>query len=70
MIQVNLWAKDGSGEEAEHLRKVKESGNLNTVESLHPDLNHPQPICPHRDYVPYRHGPEYRWYPDGTMELK
>lgn len=44
--------------------------NPNTGESLHPDLNHPQPIGPHWGYVPYRHEPEYRWYPDGTMELK
>jgi RHS repeat-associated protein len=43
--------------------------NPNTGESLHPDLNHPDPIGPHWDYKgPY--GPQYRWYPDGRMVPK
>lgn len=42
--------------------------NPDTDESLHPDLDHPEPYGPHYDYD----GPagKYRVYPDGTVEPK
>ena len=43
--------------------------NPKTGETLRPDLNHPEPIKPHWDYkTPDKTW--YRWYPDGTFELK
>lgn len=44
--------------------------NPKTGQSLKPDLNHPEPMPPHWDYVPYKNGPQYRYFPDGTLELK
>jgi RHS repeat-associated protein len=41
--------------------------NPNTGETLHPDLNHPEPIGPHFDYKA-PDGSEYRIYPDGRIE--
>lgn len=43
--------------------------NPNTGESLHPDLNHPEPIGPHWDYVG-PDGTQYRIYPDGSWTVK
>ena len=43
--------------------------NPNTGESFHPDLNHPDPIGPHWDYVA-PDGSEYRIMPDGTVVPK
>ncbi len=43
--------------------------NPNTGESLHPDLNHPEPIGPHWDYTS-PDGTPYRIMPDGTMVPK
>ena len=44
--------------------------NMKTGEWLHPDLNHPAPIGPHYDYIPYKNGPVYRIFPDGSIKLK
>lgn len=41
--------------------------NPGTDESLHPDLNHPDPIPPHWDYTDPS-GDRYRWFLDGRME--
>lgn len=41
--------------------------NPNTGETLHPDLNHPEPEGPHWDYIPYKNGPQYRILPDGSI---
>jgi hypothetical protein len=43
--------------------------NPETKESLHPDLEHPEPIGPHYDYKA-PNGSEYRIYPDGRIEPK
>lgn len=43
--------------------------NPNTGESLHPDLNHPEPIGPHWDYVA-PDGTQYRIYPNGSWTVK
>jgi Bacterial toxin 37 len=43
--------------------------NPNTGESLHPDLNHPDPIGPHWDYTS-PDGTASRIMPDGTMVPK
>ena len=43
--------------------------NPGTDESLHPDLNHPDPIGPHWDVVD-PDGKEFRWFPDGRIEPK
>lgn len=40
--------------------------NPKTEESLHPDLNHPDPIGPHWDYTA-PDGTEYRLNPDGSL---
>ncbi len=37
--------------------------------SLHPDMDHLPPEQPHWDYRPFKNGPQYRWYPDGRVEL-
>lgn len=43
--------------------------NPKTKESLHPDMDHPPPAEPHYDYrAPDKR--QYRWFPDGRMELK
>ena len=43
--------------------------NPGTNESLHPDPEHPPPLGPHYDYrAP--DGQWYRWFPDGSLELK
>ena len=43
--------------------------NPKTGESLHPDLNHPDPVGPHWDYkAPDK--TQWRVYPDGRMEPK
>lgn len=45
--------------------------NPKTGESLHPDLEHDEPIGPHYDYkVRGERGPGYRVYPDGRVEPK
>jgi RHS repeat-associated protein len=44
--------------------------NPDTKESLYPDLEHPDPYGPHYDYLPRRHAPGSRVYPDGTIEPK
>lgn len=41
-----------------------------TGETLHPDLMHPYLEGPHWDYIPYKNGPQYRVYPDGTIVSK
>jgi hypothetical protein len=41
--------------------------NPDTQETLHPDLNHEEPIGPHWDYIAPT-GQKYRWFPDGTIE--
>jgi RHS repeat-associated protein len=41
--------------------------NPDTGETLHPDLNHPEPQGPHFDYKA-PDGSEYRIYPDGRIE--
>jgi RHS repeat-associated protein len=41
--------------------------NPETKESLHPDLEHPEPVGPHYDYKA-PDGSEYRIYPDGRIE--
>lgn len=43
--------------------------NPNTGESLHPDLEHPEPIGPHYDWKA-PNGTTYRVYPDGTVTPK
>ena len=43
--------------------------NPKTGESLHPDLNHPEPIGPHYDWVSPE-GQAYRVYPDGGIVPK
>ncbi len=43
--------------------------NPKTKESLKPDLNHEPPVGPHWDYGT-KGKPSYRWYPNGTFELK
>jgi RHS repeat-associated protein len=43
--------------------------NDETGETLHPDLNHPEPQGPHFDYKA-PDGSEYRIYPDGRIEPK
>lgn len=43
--------------------------NPETGESLHPDLDHPEPIGPHWDYTD-RNGNGWRVYPDGRKEPK
>jgi RHS repeat-associated protein len=43
--------------------------NPKTGESLHPDLDHPDPIGPHYDYRAPG-GDFYRWYRNGDMVLK
>ena len=43
--------------------------NPNTGESYHPDLNHPDPVGPHWDYVA-PDGTQYRIMPDGTLVPK
>lgn len=40
-----------------------------TGESLHPDLNHPDPVGPHWDWKA-PDGVWYRWFPDGTIQPK
>ena len=43
--------------------------NAETGESIHPDLNHPDPVGPHFDWK--TSGKDwYRIYPDGTIEPK
>ena len=44
--------------------------NPKTGESLHPDLDHPDPQGPHWDYIPYKNGPQYRINPDGGVYPK
>lgn len=44
--------------------------NPDTGESLHPDLEHPDPIGPHYDWVPKRGGPSFRVFPDGQVVPK
>jgi hypothetical protein len=44
--------------------------NPKTGETLHPDLNHTPPEGPHWDYIPYKNGPQYRLYPDGSFVPK
>ena len=44
--------------------------NPETGETLHPDLDHPKPEGAHWDYIPYKNGPQYRVYPDGTIISK
>ena len=41
--------------------------NPTTGETLKPDLSHSAPIGKHWDYIPYKNGPQYRIYPDGTI---
>lgn len=41
--------------------------NPETKESLHPDLNHPDPYGPHWDYNYPGGGDGFRIFPDGTM---
>ena len=41
--------------------------NPKTGETLKPDLNHPEPIEPHWDYIPYKNGPQFRLYPNGEL---
>ena len=50
----------------------KEGGYYNpkTKESLHPDLDHPEPIGPHWDYQRGRRKPQYRIKQDGSIERK
>ena len=48
-----------------HLRLITD-----TAESLHPDMNHPDPIGPHYDYHTPDNGPVYRWFPNGTISPK
>jgi RHS repeat-associated protein len=43
--------------------------NPGTKESLHPDLNHPDPIGPHWDYKA-PDGQTYRLYPGGVLQPK
>jgi RHS repeat-associated protein len=43
--------------------------NPSTRESLHPDLNHPDPVGPHWDYKSPE-GQTYRLFPDGRIEPK
>jgi Bacterial toxin 37 len=43
--------------------------NPETGESLHPDLDHPDPIGPHYDWKA-PDGTKYRIYPDGRVEPK
>ncbi|KMZ54868.1 polymorphic toxin type 37 domain-containing protein [Dorea sp. D27] len=43
--------------------------NPETGETLHPDLNHPEPIKPHWDYKG-NDGNWYRLYPDGSLVPK
>ncbi|WP_460058705.1 hypothetical protein, partial [Pseudolactococcus yaeyamensis] len=44
--------------------------NPKTGESLHPDLDHPDPIGPHWDYKPGRGEPDSRIFPDGSIVPK
>lgn len=44
--------------------------NPSTGDSLHPDLDHPEPVGPHWDWN-IRSGPnagKVRWFPDGTLK--
>jgi len=43
--------------------------NPKNGESLHPDLDHPQPVGPHWDYRDPA-GDDWRIYPDGRSEPK
>jgi RHS repeat-associated protein len=44
--------------------------NERTGESLRPDFNHPGPVRPHYDYQQRGNPDGWRWYMDGTWELK
>lgn len=44
--------------------------NPKTRESLHPDLNHPQPIGPHYDWKVRGSKDAWRVFPDGTVKPK
>ncbi|MBI1923434.1 hypothetical protein HYR99_04200 [Candidatus Poribacteria bacterium] len=43
--------------------------NPKTGESLHPDLNHPNPIGPHYNYIA-SDGAQWRIFPDGGRDPK
>lgn len=61
------WKGNGSpGRPQGNWTKVNPDG---TKESLHPDLNHPDPIGPHWDYKDVN-GDNWRIWPDGTMSPK
>lgn len=64
------WRGNGSPKagEGSWVRGNKKEG---TLESLHPDFNHPYPLNPHWDYVgPDSPGSGARLYLDGTWEYK
>ncbi|NJL55465.1 hypothetical protein HC928_09950, partial [bacterium] len=59
----------GSGGAMAHQEVVRERGIIHFQGSLHPDLNHPQPIGPHWDYKDTT-GKQWRIFPDGRCEPK
>ncbi len=61
------FSYDGGGRRSRIVQKTNGvvQSDPETGESLHPDLNHPQPIGPHWDYVDPRGG-QWRISPDGS----
>ena len=63
------WTWEGEGDPLSGRGSWVRGRRPGKIESLHPDLDHPEPIGPHWDYID-QEGNKYRVYPDGTIEPK